>query len=52
VWQSGFVVLHLIEKLEDNKHKRFLDNVCSSPELMKYLASKGFWALSTLNVII
>jgi hypothetical protein len=48
--ESGFVVLRLIEKLEQEKHKLFFDNFFSTPELMEYLASKGFWALATLNV--
>ena len=48
--ESGFVVLLLIEKLEQGKHKLFFDNFFSSPELIEYLASKGFWALATLNV--
>ena len=47
--ESGFV-LRLIEKLEQEKHKLFFDNFFSTPELMEYLASKGFWALATLNV--
>ena len=47
--ESGFVVLCLIEKLEEDKHKLFFDNFFSSPELMEYLTSKGFWALATLN---
>ena len=47
--ESGFAVLRLIEKLED-KHKLFFDNF-SSPELMQYLANKGFWALVSLNVV-
>lgn len=49
--ESGFVVMRLIQKLEEDKHKLFFDNFFSCPELMEYLASKGFWALSTLNVI-
>ena len=47
--ESGFVVLRLIQKLEEDKHKVFFDNFFSSPELMEYLARKGFWALATLN---
>ena len=47
--KSGFVVLRLIQKLEEDKHKVFFDNFFSSPELMEYLARKGFWALATLN---
>lgn len=39
----------MIEKLEQEKHKLFFDNFFSSPELMEYLASQGFWALATLN---
>ena len=49
--ESGFVVLHLIEKMEEDKHKLFFDNFFSSPELMQYLANKGFWALASLNVV-
>ena len=40
--ESGFVVLRLIEKLEQEKHQLFFDKFFSSSELMEYLASKGF----------
>ena len=48
--QSGYVVLRLVEKLEEDNHKLFFDNFFSSPELVQYLSSKGIWALGTLNV--
>ena len=50
--QSGYVVLRLVEKLEEDKHKLFFDNFFSSPELVQYLSSKVIWALpvSILNV--
>ena len=35
--------------LATDKHKVFFDNLFSSPELMKYLLSKGIYELVTLR---
>jgi hypothetical protein len=50
--QSGYVVLRLVEKLEEDKYKLFFDNFFSSRELVQYLWSKVIWALpvGTFNV--
>ena len=47
--ESGNVVLRLVEHLPPDKHKVFFDNYFNSPELLKYLESKGIWALGTLR---
>ena len=47
--ESEFVVLHMCNGLVTGKHKVFFDNLFSSPELMKYLLSKGIYGVATLR---
>ena len=47
--ESEFVVLRMCNGLATGKHKVFFDNLFSSPELMKYLLSKGIYGLATLR---
>ena len=47
--ESEFVVLRMCNGLATGKHKVFFDNLFSSPELMKYLLSKGIYGVATLR---
>lgn len=47
--ESGFVFLCLTDHLEPNTHKLFFDNYFCSAGIVKFLASKGVWALATLK---
>ena len=48
--KSEYVVLGLCETLEPAEHKIFLDNLFSSPELMKYMMEKRMYAVATLRL--
>ena len=47
--ESEFDVLRMCNGLATGKHKVFFDNLYSSPELMKYLLSKGIYGVATLR---
>ena len=46
---SEFVVLRMRNGLVTGKRKVFFDNLFSSPELIKYLLSKGIYGVATLR---
>ena len=47
--ESEFVVLCMCNGLATGKLKVSFDNLFSSPELMKYLLSKGIYGVATLR---
>ena len=47
--ESEFVVLRMRNGLVTGKRRVFFDNIFSSPELIKYLLSKGIYGVATLR---
>ena len=47
--ESEFIVLRMSNGLATGKQKIVFDNLFSSPELMKYLLSKGIYRVATLR---
>ena len=47
--ESELVLLRMCQGLATGKYKVFFDNLFSSPELMKYLLSKGIYGVATLQ---
>ena len=47
--ENEFVLLRMSNGLATGKQKVFFDNLFSSPELMKYLLSKGIYRVATLR---